>query len=873
MGWMQRLANTIRSGRVERDIRREVAFHIAERADELRAEGLSDEEAARHARAAFGNPTLQAERTRDADVTRIADTVLRDVRYAVRTLYRTPGFTVAAIATLALGIGANTAVFSALDTVLFRPLPFPDADRLVDVRQLQEGRTESFIAPPRLSDWSRLNSSFEAITGYYMDDVSETSGDFPERVRRAFVTPGFVEVWGVAPAIGRGFNAEEHRFGGPSAIVISERFWRTRMAADPHVLQRQVRLGGGAVPIVGVMPSTFRFPDRNVDLWSPSQVDAPYAQSREATWYTAVGRLRPGVTASQAQADLRAVQDGLAAIYPDTDRGVGVAVVPLKERTVAGAGASLWLLFGAVTVLLVIACTNIAALLLARAAHRRHEIAVRVSLGASRLAVAAQLLTETAVLAIAAGGAGLIVAYGATLALKRAAADLPRIDEMAIDARVLLYTLACTLAVAFLCGILPAFRTASGAAARGGQLRTQVSTRSPIQWILVGAQVALSVTLLTIAGLLARSFLELSRVDPGFQTDRILTFRVSGSWAETSDYPRLLQRIDSSIDALAALPGVEAAATTGWALPGVPEQWESRFDIAEASGAGVPSIVAEGRSVSPEYFATMGIPLVAGEPCRRTTGGDPQDPEQPVMVNRALVDRFLSDRPSAIGLHLRDVSGAQARPAGRISGIVGNARERGLDRDPGPTVYWCSSAPNPTPYFLVRTAGDPRSSVQDVRLTMKAIEPLRSVYEIAPLEERLGDAFAENRLRTALLALFAASALSLSIVGLYGTLSYVVSQRRREVGLRLALGAGRGRIVSHFALLGMRVVGLACATGLGLALIASRTLGGMLFGVTPSDPITFGAVLAIVGGATALAVLLPATRAAWLEPMRVLREQ
>jgi hypothetical protein len=353
----------------------------------------------------------------------------------------------------------------------------------------------------------------------------------------------------------------------------------------------------------------------------------------------------------------------------------------------------------------------------------------------------------------------------------------------------------------------------------------------------------------------------------------MLTFRVSGSWAETSEYPKLLQRINGSIDALAALPGVEAAATTGWALPGVPEQWETRFDIAEATGF-VPPIIAEGRAVSPEYFATMGIPLLGGDPCRRTAaGGDLGDPEQPVMVNRAFVDRYLSDRPSAIGLHLRDVSGPQARPAGRITGIVGNARERGLHRDPGPTVYWCSSAPNPTPYFVVRTTGDPRAIIQDVRQTMKALEPLRSVYEIAPLEERLGDAFAENRLRTALLALFAVSALSLSIVGLYGTLSYVVSQRRREVGLRLALGAGRRRIVSHFALLGLRIVGLACVVGLGLALVATRTLGGMLFGVTPSDPATLGTVLTIVCGAAALAVLLPATRAAWLEPMRVLREQ
>jgi predicted permease len=864
MRWIHRLWNALRPGRVERDIERELSFHLAERMDDLRDAGFSEDDARRLARRAFGSPVLQAERTRDADVSRVVDTLLRDLRYALRTLARTPVFAASVVLTLALAIGANATVFSALDAVLFRPLPFPEPDRLVRVVQTQDRSSATLIAPPRLEDWNALNSTFDAIAGYYVEDASDTSGDLPERVRRAFVTPRFLEVWRATPLLGRGFSAGEHRFGGPAAVVISERYWRTRLAGRPDVLEHAVRLGRAALPIVGVMPSTFRYPERDVDLWSPVAVDAPYARSREATWYTGIGRLRQGVTPAQAREDLRALQAELARRHPTTDRSVGADVVPLRESTIGDAGSSLWLLFGAVSVLLLIACTNIAALLLSRGARRQHEIGIRVSLGASRLAVAGQMLTETAVLALAGGAGGLVVAAGACRAVRSSAADFPRIDELALDGRVLLYTAACTVAVALLCGVVPALRTARRAAVPGaGATRTQVSSRGALPWVLVGVQVAMSVTLLATAGLLVRSLHELSRVDPGFETRNVLTFRMSGSWGETSDRARLSQRIERTIDALAALPGVEAAASVGWSLPGVPEQWETAFELTEEGSRSGAPLSAEARAVSPEYFATMRIPVLAGEVCRRS--------DARVMVNRAFVRRYLADRPSPLGLHLRDAVSNSA-PA-RIVGVVGDARERGLDRDPGPTVYWCISAPNPVPSFVLRTEGDPLAVARDVRVAMKALEPLRSVYELAPLEERIGHAYAENRLRTSVLALFAAAALSLAMVGLYGTLAYAVGQRRREVGLRLALGATRGRILSRFVGQGLRTVAIACAGGVALALATSRAIAGMLFGVSPSDPMTLGAVTVGVLAIAGLAVLVPAGRAAFLEPMQVLREQ
>ena len=880
MSWLKRLANTVRSGRVEREIRRELESHVAERADELRDSGLSPEEAERRARVKLGNPLLQAERTRDMDIALWADGIARNLRHAARSLGRAPGFALTVVATLALGIGANTAVFGALDAVLLRPLPFPDADRLVRLSQKQQTSSETMIAPVRLEEWNRLNSTFSAISGYGVEDVSETSGDLPERVRRAFVTPRMLEVWGVAPALGRGFSAEEHRFGGPAAALVSDRYWRSRLGSTRDVLSRSVRIGNASVPIVGVMPPSFRFPDREVDVWFPSPVDAPYAQSRHSTWYTGVGRLRPGVTLEQARADLSAVQARLAQQFPDPDRKVGVELRPLKQDLVGGIGRALWLLFGAVSVLLLIACTNIAALFVARGASRRPEIALRLSLGASRAAVAGLVLAETLLLALVGGALGLLIAGFATAAFRTLGTELPRMDEVVVDGRILLYCTLSTLGVALVSGLAPAVRAMREDAglASGESGRTQVSGSQRLQWALVGGQVALSVTLLTGAGLLVRSFHALARVEPGFEKSGVLTLRMSGSWNETADYPVLVARVDRTIDTLRALAGVEGAATTGWALPGTPTQWETTFAVVEAGGDADRRIVTDLRVVSPEYFATMRIPLLQGERCeRRSVGprGAPSGQGFDLMVNRAFAARHLADFPSAVGLHLQAFGEGALEAAGkpgRIVGVVGDAREQGIDRVPVPVVYSCLSAPGPTPFFLVRTSGDPLAVVGAVRARMKELEPQRSVYDIGVLDERIDGAYALRRLLTLLLVVFSLSALSLTSVGLYGTLSYAVGLRRREVGLRMALGALRADIVRQFLGQGLRVVGLACAVGVGLALALRRVVAGLLYGVSATDAATLLGVVAMVAVVAALASLVPAVRAARLDPMRVLRE-
>ena len=414
MAWLARFRNVVRPARAQRDLERELAFHLTERTEDLREAGMSEAAAARAARLQFGNFTAQVERTRDMDIHDWLESTVRNVRYAVRGLAKTPAFTATVILTLALAIGANSAVFSAIYAVLLRPLPFPNGDQLVKLSQAHPKVPQPFLAPVRLEEWNRQNDTLQAITGYYSEDVSELSGELPEKLERVWVAPRFLQVMGVAPSLGRDFSPEEERFGGPNAVLISDRLWRRRFDGNPNAIGKTLRIGTTAWSIIGIMPASFRFPDRDADLWSASPIDAPFAQGRELTWFTAIGRLKAGVPLARARANLDNVQANLARQYAKTDAEIRPLIDPLKEATVGGTRKSLWILFGSVSLLLLIACTNIAALLLSRATGRRHEISVRFSLGASRAAVAAQLLTEVLILALAGAALGLLLATSAS---------------------------------------------------------------------------------------------------------------------------------------------------------------------------------------------------------------------------------------------------------------------------------------------------------------------------------------------------------------------------------------------------------------------------------------------------------------------------
>jgi putative ABC transport system permease protein len=781
-------------------------------------------------------------------------------------LARAPAFTLTIVATLAIVIGANATVFSLIDAVLLKPLPFPDADRLVLLSESREGAPISNTAPVRLEEWNEASSTIEAITGYYTEDVSETSGDLPERYRLARVTPRFHEVWGVVPALGRGLTPADNQAGSPQVVLVSDRFWRTRLGADPNVIERSLRLGDQQVAIAGVMPASFQFYDGDVDLWAP-RIYFPWMSNRNLLWYSAFARLEPGVTMEQAQGDLELVQGRLAERYPETDRDVGIYLAPLKDNVVGGVRGSLFVVFGAVSVLLLIATTNIAALLLARAARRKQEIAVRLSLGASRASVLAHSFTETAVLAVIGATLGLFIAAAISAGLHDWVPDLPRIEELAFGGAVLPYTVVAVVAVTLLCGLLPAIRTTQ--TATGGLLgesrRTQVSGRHSLQWLFVGVQVTLAVVLLAGSGLLIRSFLELSRVDPGFEPRQVLSFRVSGSY---EDFEELAPRVEGILDELRALPGVERVASSA-PVPGVLDDGSgfqfglAEFKPPEGRTAEDPRVLAEWRVVSPSYFATLQIPLLSGELCE-ARASDPS-----VMVNTAFAGRYFGASP--VGRNLGRVDNDFTY---RITGVVGDAREFALDRSPVPTVYACRIAyANPALAFLVRARGDPTAMTESVRTKIKELEPLRAVYDVAPLAERIGNEYSQDRLRMTALSLFSFVALSLACLGVYGTLSYVANLRRREVGLRMALGALRKQIVAQFLAKALAVVALACAAGLALSFALSQLVAGMLFGVSSTDPLTLVAVVALVTTVGALAALIPALRASRVEPMRVLREE
>ena len=838
-------------------------------ADENIRGGMPPAEARRQAHIRLGNSQQLRETNRNLRGLPFFDALRQDLRFGLRMLRKSPGFTAVAILTLALGIGANSAVFSAIDAVLLRPLPFPDGDQLMRISQFNpkvNGGSNPFVAPVRLEDWNRLNSTFQALAGYYTEDDSEISGPIPQKIKIGFVSPRFLQVWGVAPELGHDFTPEDERVGAPPAALISNRYWRERFGGDPGALGKTLRIWKTAIPVIGIMPVSFIYPDPDVDVWFYIPIGAPYTLSRDDTWYTVIGRLKKGVTLQQARANLATVQSQLGRQYPKPDADIAVKIQPLKDTIVGAVGRSFWMLFGAVSLLLLIACTNIAALLLARTSHRRHEISIRFALGATRAAILRQLLTETFLLSLAGAALGLVIADAASSVFETLAASLPRVSEIRLDPAIVLYSLVCSVTVTLLCGLVPALRTAregiSGSLAQ--TTAAQVSSRNRLQWLLVGVQVALAVTLLAGAGLLVRTFEEIGRVSPGFEPTRILTFHISASYGETVDMKALTHRIDGDLDSLRALPGVSEVATSA-TLPGVPSGPVIELNIVEGSADPNRKVIADSLAVSPDYFATMQIPLLEGETCREREGSNSAD----VMVNRSFAYTYFGQLP-AIGHHLI-ATGRNFFPTGEIRGIVGDAREEGLNHAPQPTVYWCLSAPMPDPNFLMRTHGMPMSMAETVRKTLAKIEPDRSVYDISPLTDHLSESFSENRLRMILLGFFALTAIALASIGLYGTLSYSVAVRKREIGLRMALGASRGQITTMFLCKGLGVCAVGCVTGLALAVGFARVLAGMLYGVSPNDLLTLSAVVVVVAAVAGIASLLPAVRAARVDPMVALR--
>jgi len=788
--------------------------------------------------------------------------VLHHLGITVRGFRRRPVMALTVVATLTLCIGANTAIFSAVDTLLLKPLPYPEADRLVAVHETnwQRLETEGLVAPVRVAEWASAARTLDRIAGCYFENLTDTGAPLPERVEAMRVSPGFLTLFGTPPLRGRTFSPEEERLVAPVA-VISEAFWARRFGRD-RAVGRQLPLGGRSYTIVGIMPASFQAPDATTEVWAPMP---PLTQSREARILTTFGRLKSGVSAADAEVELTRIQSELGRQYPRTDAGWSARVTPLKDEQVGGIRRSLWLLFGAVALVLLAACGNVACLLLADAARREHEIAVRLALGSGRGIVVRQLCLEGLMLACCGAGLGLLVADQGVQLLRHAAPQLPRLRDVTIDGRIIAFTMTVAVLTTLMFSLAPALHATRaglvGRLAQGG--RSVAPGRLGLQRTLVVVQVTLAVMLLTGAGLVVRSFNRLQHVSPGFSPSNVLAFRISAQWSERPD--AVAARQFRTLERLKAIPGVTAAAF-GSVLPAGAVFTPEEIGIIEQPAA--EKRFAEIRMVSGDYFRVLEVPVLRGRSCL-------DDPRQlrssEILVNRSFANRFFQDG-NPIGRHVVTGTASYARP-GEVIGVVSDVRERGLASQVEPMVYLCGLTPYwPDPRYLVRVEDRRRVSMAAVRAAIREIEPARAVYAARPLEEFLAESIAQPRLNAILLSLFAWTTLLLAAVGLYGVLSQIVASRRREIGLRMALGARPGQVLFSVVAQAAAVTGLGIVAGVTGAAALAHVMASLLFGISPRDPLTYAAAPAVLAIVAAIASIVPARRAAAVDPMAALRE-
>ncbi|HKE28337.1 MAG TPA: ABC transporter permease [Bryobacteraceae bacterium] len=831
---------------------------------EMKASDTGDRHAAQRT---FGNTTMLLEDSNSVWGWPRLEDWLRDFRYAIRGQIRRPAFAATVVFTLALGMGATSTIFSLIDTVLLRPLPYPKAARLVAVQEMKPGENEmrTPVSPGRLTDWQRLNRTFVALAGSYGDMLTDDSGAVPERLDTAFVSPGFFTVLDTTPALGRTFTAEEERAGGATAVVISDGFWKRRFASDRGVLGRSLRLMETNYIIVGVMPPSFQCPTPATELWVPRQAGPAMLQMREARFYSCVGLLKSGVTLEQARFDLSAVQQRLGEQYPTTDAGWSIALDPLREELVGRVRAGLWLLLGSVSVLLAITCANVACLLLARLNSRVAEIATRCSLGAGRAAIGRQLFAEGLVYALAGGSVGLAIALAGINVLRTQLADLPRITELTVDARLLGAVVAISVVAAVLFSLVPILQTfrcdLAGLIIRGG--RGVAGSRQRLPRILVCGQFGLAAALLIGAGLFLRSLANLEETPLGFHYDNVLTMRISASSNEAPS--QTVQRQQRILQVLAALPGVTAVSMTS-GLPGASPAWPREFEIEGEASPGGKLRFAMWRIVTAEYFQTVGIPFLSGRTCRMNS--DPRTPFE-TLVNRSFADRYFTGR-DPIGHAI--LKGPQGNTPAMVVGVVADARENGYNVPPQPMIYACGFLRYwPNSDFLIQ-ARNPSFLSNPAREMIQAIEPARAVYAVRPLSQALADALSQVRFRAIVVSLFSLLALTLAAIGLYGVMAYMVSQRTREIGVRVALGARPVQIVGSMLQSAGVLAGAGIAIGIALAAGAFQMLGALLYGVNSFDAGTYLTAIGVLLGVALAATLIPSRRALSIDPMRALRE-
>lgn len=854
----------------------EMRFHVEQLAARYRREGLPPAEAERRARVTFGGTERFKEEVRDARGGRWRDDLARDVRHALRGLRRTPGFTAVAVLSLALGIGANTAVFSVLQAVLLRALPYASADRLLSIGVLDDGEARPSTLSPADALALEDARSFEQVGVYasHLGGFTYVAGDEAVQVTGADVSASLFPTLGVQPRYGRLPAAADGADGAPLVVVVSHAFWQQQLGGDPAAVGRTIRLDDRSRTVIGVMPPDFRLPGaRAHDVWAVAPRETP--EARAPFYLRAVGRLAPGVTAAQAAAELDVVAASVKRRWPDSPPQWRFAVTDLREHIVADARVVVLALYGAVALVLLVAVANVANLFLARATARSAELAVRTALGAGRLRLARQLLTESGLVAIAGGALGLgLAAVGVRLLATGLANELPRAGEVRLDGGVLLFTLAVSLLVGLLVGLAPALHLpvrALGQQLRDGSRGSDGAARGRLRGALVIAEIALTLTVLVVAALIGGSLQRLQQVDPGFSARRVLVTQLTIPEARYAEEAQRGAYYDEVLARVRALPGVSVASVS-MAVPPHRLVMSNPFTpqgLTLASGQRAP--VADQLLVSPGYFRTLGMPVRLG---RDFTDADRQGAPAVVIVNEALARRYFPGQ-EAVGGWLQLGDPDPGTPRLTIVGVVPDVHYTGLHTAPAPTIYvpYAQNRWWPSMYLLVQTHGEPGALVPDVRRAVTGVDPLVPMRDVLTIDRLLGESVAEPRFRALLLGAFALITLLLAVAGIYGVLSYTVAQRRRETAIRMALGAQRADVVRLVLRDGMRLAAAGLAIGLALAALATRPLGALLFELPPLHLPTYAAAALLLGAFALLACLVPARRATRADPMVAMRSE
>jgi predicted permease len=826
------------------------------------------------------------------------ESLLQDVRYGFRVLVKSPGFSVIAVLTLALGIGANTAIFSVVNGVLLSPLPYEKPDQLVSLFEKIPNFENGSISYPNFVDWRRMNRTFSSLAAYRSTAYKLSGAGEPENLHGEMISAGFFEIFSVKPLMGRTFSADEDRLGANPTVMITERLWKRKFASDRNIVGKQMILDDVSRTVIGVIPSSFRLRIQNfqrgqspIDVYTPvGEFNEPhFYNARGAGWgLDAVGRLKPGVTLAQAREDMDRVSRELAAAYPDVDSDKKANLISLKDEVVGSMRTVLWILLGAVFFVLLISCVNVANLLLARSTTRRHEFSIRIALGASQMRIVRQLLTESVLLALIGGALGVLLAkFGAAAAIAAVPGSMPRGEEIGLDPRVLLFTLVTSILAGIVFGLAPAFKMAGtnvGDLKAGG--RGVAAARSRVQSNLVVGEMAIALVLLIGAGLMIRTLFHLWRLDTGFNPRNVMTFDISGPPALKKQSGESIRAAFRQVqDQLRSTPGLEAVSFSVGAHPMEGDDEEYFWFVGKPKPSHQSDLaMALEYVVQPDYMKVMQIQLKRG---RFFTDADNEHSAAVVVIDERLADRYFQGQ-DPIGQYLdfnTDPANFDKLPNPQIIGVVGHVNQWGLASDAAspmqaqmyvpfaqiPDKDWQRAGLETEVFVRSRPKGGP--DFDTLRHRLLAVNSALVVFSAEDMERVVNGSVARERYTMTLLAVFAALALLLAAIGIYGVLSYVVGRRVPEIGIRMALGARRGDVLSMVLRDGVRLTLRGVGIGVVAALALTRLMSSMLFGVSPYDPVTFAAVAALLCSIALLACYIPARRAMNVDPMVALRHE